>query len=158
MADAFFSHLQWTGAAKGPTRDPATFSRDLSVSLNASALPMSSAPGYGGDLSRANPEQLFVASLSACHALTYLFLAAKNHIHVIDYRDDAEGHLGLVDGRIRMQRVTLRPLITLESGADEHRARMLLAKAHDNCFITNSVTTSVAVVPAFAFAETAASR
>ena len=158
MADAFFSHLQWTGAAKGPTRDPATFSRDLSVSLNATALPMSSAPGYGGDLSRANPEQLFVASLSACHALTYLFLAAKNHIPVIDYRDDAEGHLGLVDGRVRMQRVTLRPLITLESGADEPRARALLAKAHDNCFIANSVTTSVAVMPAFAFAEAAASR
>jgi len=158
MADAFFSHLQWTGAAKGATREPATFSRDLSVSLNAATLPMSSAPGYGGDLSRANPEQLFVASLSACHALTYLFLAAKNHIAVIDYRDDAEGHLGLVDGRVRMQRVTLRPLITLESGADEPGARALLAKAHDNCFIANSVTTSVAVMPAFACAETAVSR
>ena len=57
-----------------------------------------------------------------------------------------------------MQRVTLRPLITLESGADEPRARALLAKAHDNCFIANSVTTSVAVMPAFAFAEAAASR
>ena len=77
---------------------------------------------------------------------------------MIDYRDDAEGHLGLVDGRVRMQRVTLRPLITLESGADEPRARALLAKAHDNCFIANSVTTSIAVMPAFAFAETAASR
>jgi organic hydroperoxide reductase OsmC/OhrA len=158
MADAFFSHLQWTGAAKGATRDPATFSRDLSVSVSTSTLPVSSAPGYGGDLSRANPEQLFVASISACHALTYLFLAAKNHIAVVDYRDDAEGHLALVDGRIRMQRVTLRPLITLESGADEPRARGLLAKAHDNCFIASSVTTSVAVVPAFAFAEAAASR
>jgi organic hydroperoxide reductase OsmC/OhrA len=142
----------------GPTRDPATFSRDLNVSLNSATLQMSSAPGYGGDLSRANPEQLFVASLSACHALTYLFLAAKDHIPVIDYRDDAEGHLGLVDGRVRMSRVTLRPLITLEAGADEPRARALVTKAHDNCFIANSVTTSVAVLPAFAFAEAAASR
>jgi len=75
-----------------------------------------------------------------------------------DFYDDAEGHLGLVDGKVRMQRVTLRPLITLESGADEARAHALLAKAHDNCFIANSVTTSVAVMPAFAFAETAASR
>ena len=143
---------------QGPTRDPATFSRDLNVSMDATTLPMSSAPGYGGDPSRANPEQLFVASLSACHALTYLFLAAKNQIPVIGYRDDAEGHLGLVDGRIRMSRVTLRPLITLESGANEARARALVAKAHDSCFIANSVTTSVDVsATAFAFAESGCS-
>jgi organic hydroperoxide reductase OsmC/OhrA len=158
MADVFISRLEWTGAAKGPTRDPATFSRDLNVSVGAITFPMSSAPSYRGDLSRANPEQLFVASLSACHALTYLFLAAKHQIPVIGYRDDAEGHLGLVDGRMRMSQVTLRPLITLESAADEDRARALAAKAHDGCFIGNSVTTPVDVVPVFAFAEAAASR
>jgi organic hydroperoxide reductase OsmC/OhrA len=112
---------------------------------------------YRGDPSRANPEQLFVASLSACHALTYLFLAAKHQILVIG-RDDAEGHLGPVDGRIRMSRVTLRPLITLEPGANEARARALVAKAHQSCFIANSVATPVDVVPTFAFAEAAASR
>ena len=158
MADVFISHLEWTGAAAGPTRDPATFSRDLTVSMDATTLPMSSAPGFRGDPSRTNPEQLFVASLSACHALTYLFLAAKNQIPVIGYRDEAEGHLGPVDGKIRMSRVTLRPLITLESGANEAGARALVAKAHDTCFIANSVATPVDVVPAFAFAETAASR
>ena len=65
MADVFISHLVWTGAAAGPTREPATFSRDLNVSMDAITLPMSSAPGYRGDPSRANPEQLFVAALSA---------------------------------------------------------------------------------------------
>ena len=70
----------------------------------------------------------------------------------------AEGHLGLVDGKIRMSRVTLRPLITLESGADEARARALVATAHESCFIANSVATPVDVVPAFAFAEAAVSR
>jgi organic hydroperoxide reductase OsmC/OhrA len=158
MADVFISHLEWTGAAAGPTRDPATFSRDLDVSLDAITLPMSSAPGYRGDPSRANPEQLFVASLSACHALTYLFLAAKNRIPVIGYSDDAEGQLGQVDGKIRMSRVTLRPLITLASGVDEARARTLVTAAHESCFIANSVATPVDVVPVFAFAETAASR
>ena len=138
MADVFVARLEWAGAAKGPTRYPSTFSRDLSVSLDATTLPMSSAPGYRGDPSRANPEQLFVASLSACHALTYLFLAARDQISVIGNQDDAEGRLGLVDGKMRMSRVTLRPLITLGSGADEDRARALVAKAHDNCFIGNS--------------------
>jgi organic hydroperoxide reductase OsmC/OhrA len=151
MADVFRCRLEWTGAAKGSTRDPATFSRDLSVSMDAITLPMSSAPRYRGDPSRANPEQLFVASLSACQALTYLFLAAKNGVAVVAYADDAEGCLGAVDGKIRMSRVTLRPRITLEAGANEVRARELVAKAHEGCFIANSVATPVDIEPTFLF-------
>ena len=154
MADAFTSHLEWTGASKGPTRDPSAFSRDLKVSFAAFTLPMSSAPNYGGDPSRANPEQLFVAALSACQALTYLFLAAKNDIGVVDYTDDGEGRLGLVDGKIRMSHVTLRPRIVLEPGANEARARELVTKAHKGCFIANSVATPVEIAPTFAFAGT----
>lgn len=157
MADVFVSHLEWTGAAKGPTRDPATFSRDLHLSGDAIALPMSSAPGYRGDPSRANPEQLFVASISACQALTYLFLAAKNGVAIISYTDDAEGRLGIVDGKIRMSRVTLRPRITLEAGTNETRARELVAKAHAGCFVANSVSTPVDIEPTFAFTDAPAS-
>jgi len=153
MADVFISHLEWTGAAKGPTRDPATFSRDLNFSVDAITLPMSSAPSYRGDPSRANPEQLFVASLSACQALTYLFLAAKNGVAIVRYTDDAEGHLGVVDGKIRMSRVTLRPQITLEAKDQEARARELVAKAHEGCFVANSVSTAVEIAPTFTFAE-----
>jgi organic hydroperoxide reductase OsmC/OhrA len=153
--EVFTSRLEWTGAAAGPTRDPATFSRDLNVSMGDVALAMSSAPGYRGDPSRANPEQLLVASLSACQALTYLFLAAKSEVAVVGYRDDAEGRLALVDGRIRMSRVTLRPLITLAAGTDEERAREIVATAHARCFIANSVSTPVDIVPAFVFAEAA---
>lgn len=152
MSDVFVAHLEWAGAADGPTRDPATFSRDLDVTVGTLTLPMSSAPGYRGDPSRMNPEQLFVVSLSACQALTYLFLAAKNGVRVAGYTDDAEGHLGIVDGRIRMSRVTLRPRITLEAGAEEARARDLVAKAHESCFIANSVSTPIDLAPTFALA------
>ena len=152
MADAFISHLEWTGA----TRDPATFSRDLTVALETITLSMSSAPSYRGDPSRTNPEQLFVAALSACQALTYLFLAARNGVVVLGYTDDAEGRLALKDGKMRMSRVTLRPRITIEAGGNETRARELIAKAHDGCFIANSVSTSVEIAPVFAFTESAA--
>ena len=151
MADTFISHLVWTGAAKGPTQDPVAFSRDLTLSLDALTLPMSSAPSYRGDPTRANPEQLFVASISACQALTYLFLAAKNGVAVTGYTDDAEGRLGVVDGKVRMSHVTLRPRITLEAGANETRARELVAKAHGGCFVANSVSTPIDIVPTFAF-------
>jgi organic hydroperoxide reductase OsmC/OhrA len=155
MADIFVSHLDWSGAARGPTRDAATFSRDLNVTIDAITLPMSSAPGFRGDPSRVNPEQLFVASLSACQALTYLFLAARNQIAIVQYSDDAQGWLELVDGKMRMSRVLLRPRITLEPGADEATARQLVERAHANCFIANSVAATVAIEPALEFAATA---
>lgn len=152
MADIFTAHLDWTGAARGPARDPASFSRDLEMTFDGITLPMSAAPGYRGDPSRLNPEQLFVAALSACQALTYLYLAARHGIPVMSYTDDAEGRLRAVDGTMRVARVTLRPRIVLEAGADETRARELVAKAHAGCFIANSVTTEIALEPAFAVA------
>jgi organic hydroperoxide reductase OsmC/OhrA len=153
MADVFVTHLDWTGAARGPARDPATFSRDLALSVAGLAIPMSSAPGYRGDPARVNPEQLFVASLSACQALTYLFLAAKHGVAVAGYSDEAEGRLGIVEGRIRMARVTLHPRITLDAGADEARARELVSRAHDGCFVANSVATPVEIEPTIVFAD-----
>lgn len=156
MADIFTSRLEWSGAAKGPARDPDTFSRDLSVTVDGVVLPMSSAPGFHGDASRVNPEQLFVAAVSSCQALTYLFLAAKNRVGIVAYADDAEGRLALLGGTLRMTQVTLRPRITLEAGASETRARELVDKAHRGCFIANSVSAEVAIEPVFTFAETTA--
>jgi organic hydroperoxide reductase OsmC/OhrA len=154
MADSFTSVVEWTGAGKGPTRDPASFSRDLRVSIGPLALEMSSAPGFRGDASRANPEQLFVASLSACQTLTYLFLAARSGIAVVGYLDEAEGWLERADGAMRMTRVRLRPHIVLESGADVARARELVDKAHEQCFIGNSVSTRVTIEPRIECATT----
>jgi organic hydroperoxide reductase OsmC/OhrA len=155
MAELFVSHLNWTGAAGGPARDTTSFSRDLQVDVGPTSLPMSSAPGFRGDPRRVNPEQLFVAALSSCQALTYLFLAAKHRIGVVEYTDDAEGRLDMVDGRMRMSDVTLRPRIVVEYTADEARARELVEQAHRQCFIGNSVVTAVRIEPAVVCAPVA---
>ena len=154
MADVFLSHLEWTGYNARPASS-ASFSRDLAVSIDGITMPVSAAPGYGGDPARANPEQLFVAALSACQALTYLFLAARSGVRVVGYTDDAEGQLGNDGGRMHMSQVTLRPRITLEPGSDEARALALVEKAHEQCFIGNSVSTQVQLVPTVAFDNTA---
>ena len=154
MAESFRSLVEWTGAGKGPTRDPSSFSRDLRVSVGPIALEMSSAPEFHGDASRANPEQLFVASLSACQTLTYLFLAAKSGVAVVGYVDEAEGWLEHADRGMRMTRVRLRPHIVLENAADAATARELVDKAHTQCFIGNSVSTSVTIEPRIEFATT----
>lgn len=150
MAEVFKCRLNWTGATHGPTQDYGTFSRDLEVRLeNGFTIPMSAAQSYKGDATRTNPEQLMVAALSACQALTYLALAARNGVSVIGYSDDADGRLALVESKIRMSQVTLRPRIALTLGSDEARARDLVTKAHEQCFISNSVTTKVTVEASF---------
>jgi len=156
MADAFTCHLVWSGAAAGPTVDANRFSRDLTVGYDGAAggaapapIAMSAAPAFKGDGSRVNPEVLLVTALSSCQALTYLFLAARAGVEVTAYSDDADGHLGIVDGKMRVSRVTLRPSITLAAGADEDQAAALIDKAHEQCFISSSVTTRIAIEPRF---------
>jgi organic hydroperoxide reductase OsmC/OhrA len=144
----FVTTLVWSGAAHGATSHPERFSRDLDVSFGTCELPMSSAPDYRGDASRANPEQLFVAALSSCQALTFLYLAARKGIHVVGYADDAEGELESVDGRLRMTQVRLRPRIVTAGDVDAADVVALVHKAHHGCFIANSVTAAVEIVPA----------
>jgi organic hydroperoxide reductase OsmC/OhrA len=153
MTHVFLSHLDWSGAVKGATRDVATLDRDLDVTIDGRTIPMSSAPAFGGDPLRVNPEQLYVAALSACHALTFLFLAARDHLLVRGYCDDAVGELAMVDGKLRMAVVKLRPQITLDPDADVARARLLVDQAHRQCFIGNSVSAKVEVEPDITFAS-----
>ena len=92
-----------------------------------------------------DPEEAFVASLSSCHMLFFLSLAAKRGIVVDRYEDDAYGHLDKdAEGRHAMTKVVLRPKA---SYAGEPPARETLERlhhrAHDLCFIANSVRTEV---------------
>lgn len=156
MTDVFSSHLEWTGAARGTTGAPGDFSRDLSVLVDGQTLAMSSAPAFRGNPARINPEQLYVAAISACQALTYLALAARKQVVIEAYSDDAEGWLEKIDGRLRMSRVRLRPCITFAADADERTARDLIERAHEQCFIGNSVTASIAIEPTFVRARLSA--
>jgi organic hydroperoxide reductase OsmC/OhrA len=151
MAHLFLSHLDWIGAASGATRDVATLDRNLDVTVDGITMPMSAAPAFGGDPLRVNPEQLYVAALSACHALTFLFLAARSQILVTGYTDDAIGELASVDGKMRMSTVQLRPHIMLDPSASIERVRVLVDTAHRQCFIGNSVSAAVSVEPTITF-------
>lgn len=98
-----------------------------------------------------DPEEAFVASLSSCHMLWFLSIAAKQKFVVESYRDDAVGVMGKnADGRTIMARVTLRPAVTFGGGAQPSREQLdaLHHAAHDECFIANSVMTEVVCEPA----------
>jgi len=97
-------------------------------------------PAFRGDRYRWNPEELLVASLSACHKLWYLHLAAGAGITVTAYTDRAEGVMEV--GRDGV----LHPTVTVAKG-DPERARTLHKPAHEKCFIANSVNFAVECEP-----------
>ncbi len=95
-----------------------------------------------------NPEAAFIASLSACHMLWFLDLAAQAGFVVASYDDDAEGTLGRsAPGRMAMTRVALRPAIVFSGDRRPSAAEIdaLHHEAHERCFIANSVKTEVVV-------------
>ncbi|HEX7111909.1 MAG TPA: OsmC family protein, partial [Mizugakiibacter sp.] len=108
-------------------------------------IPGSSDPQFRGDRTRWNPEELLVASLSACHQLWYLHLAAEAGVVVTAYVDRAEGVMAeTADGGGRFTRVVLRPDITIAAG-DAVLAQALHERAHALCFIARSVNFPVEI-------------
>jgi len=145
MSATYTSVLSWTGARRGATVDPKTFSRDLVLTFDDQIVNASAAPEFSGDPARVNPEEMLVGAVSACQALTFLFLAARKGIHVVSYEDRAEGTLAPIDGKMRMSAIVLHPVIGLETGSDLALAETLVDKAHDGCFIANSLNAPVKI-------------
>lgn len=93
-----------------------------------------------------DPEEAFVASLSSCHMLFFLYLAGKAKLVVDEYVDEAMGVIEKnEEGRMAMTRVTLHPKITFSGPEQPSREKLeeLHHKAHELCFIANSVKTKV---------------
>ncbi|HEY0880383.1 MAG TPA: OsmC family protein, partial [Archangium sp.] len=94
-----------------------------------------------------DPEEAFVASLSSCHMLTFLFLAANDGFVCESYEDEAEGLLANDGGGQSITEVVLRPRIAW-SGERTPTAEELEAlhhRAHEECFIARSVKTQIRV-------------
>ncbi len=136
----YSAHLVWTGAARGPTSDYASYSRDHVVRIAGKPdLAGSADPLFRGDPARHNPEDWLVAALSACHMLTYLALCARTRIQVLAYEDEASGTMAIEGGGGHFTEVVLRPKVTLVAGSDAKAAEALHEEAHRHCFIAASV-------------------
>jgi organic hydroperoxide reductase OsmC/OhrA len=86
-----------------------------------------------------DPEEAFVASLSACHMLWFLHLARDAGYVVASYRDAAEGVMAKnADGKLAMTKVTLKPYIVFKGNQPSPQdVDHLHHRAHEECFIAN---------------------
>jgi organic hydroperoxide reductase OsmC/OhrA len=143
--------VNWTGNQGTGTSSYSAYSRAHEISVPGKpAIPGSSDPAFRGDPACWNPEELLVASLSACHQLWYLHLCAEAGIIVHAYSDDASGVMvEQPDGAGQFESVTLRPHARLACGADEQAARALHREAAKMCFIARSVSFRVDHEPSF---------
>ncbi|MGB5949316.1 MAG: OsmC family protein [Parvibaculum sp.] len=141
--------VTWAGNLGEGTTGYRAYSRAHEISAPGKpAIPGSAEPKFRGDAARWNPEELLVASISACHKLWYLHLCAVAGVVVTAYSDAAEGIMMEGEGGSgRFTGVTLRPHVTIAAGSDREKALALHHKAHEMCFISNSVNFPVAVEP-----------
>jgi len=146
-------NIRWTGNTGTGTTDFRGYKRDHEISIAGKpTIPASSDPTFRGDRTRYNPEELLVASLSACHMLWYLHLSAEAGIVVTDYHDDATGAmLETDDGGGHFTQVTLRPVVKVAGEVDPELAGRLHERAHHLCFIANSVNFPVLCEPLLEF-------
>ncbi|WP_224406241.1 OsmC family protein [Afifella sp. IM 167] len=94
-----------------------------------------------------DPEEGLVASLSSCHMLFFLDLIRKSGFTPIRYEDEAEGVLGVIEPRRKaIVKVILRPKTVFDGEAPDHdKLEEIHHKAHELCFIANSLKSEIVV-------------
>ena len=147
----YTTQLTWN--REGTDFTPKTYSRTHSITFGGGInVEGSAAPEFLGKAELVNPEELFVASLSSCFMLTFIYLACTKNLVINTYKAEAVGTLGKnSEGKMAMLEVIIKPDITWEGEEpDATLLQDLFHKAHDMCFISCSVKTEVKVEHAIA--------
>ena len=124
-------------------------SHDISFN-GAYAVSADAAPDWGGDPASVNPEQTIAASLSSCHMMTFLSVAARADWPVATYYDHAVAQLGKADnGRMAVTEIKLAPRVTFDTGfrVTPDDLIKMHQKAHKLCFVANSVSAAIKIEP-----------
>lgn len=147
--------MQWTGNKGRGTSGYREYERSYTLSVDDKPqLYGSSDPTFRGDKTKYNPEDMLLASLSACHMLSYLHVCVNAGIVVIDYADNATGSMITTsNGAGRFTEVTLNPVVTITDPSKTNEANALHKKARELCFIANSVNFEVKHNPVCNFSE-----
>ena len=128
---------------------PETFSKNHKIYINDNIFNAGSAPEYGGKENEINPEQSLVASISSCHMMTFLALAAKMRWPVKSYKDKALAFLGKNSkGKMCVNKIELNPKIVFEGDFSVSSEEMdkMQDRSHRYCFVANSLSDEVEII------------
>lgn len=141
MADApiyfYDTQIEWKG------------DRDLQVA--SGKLPVIAAgapPEFKGREGLWAPEHLFVASLNSCYMLTLLAIAEFSKIAIVSFSSSAKGKLEKVAGSsYQVTEIVVKPRVAIAAVADLARMPRIFEKAKENCFVSNSIKSTIKIEP-----------
>ena len=123
--------------------------KDLSV--NAPGLPSivgGAPPEFQGREGVWAPEHLFVASLNSCYVLALLAIAEFSKVPLVSCTANAKGRLEKVKGSgFQIVEIIVKPKVVLANASDLSRMPRILEKAKENCFVSNSIKTTIVIEP-----------
>ncbi|MFT5674517.1 MAG: organic hydroperoxide reductase OsmC/OhrA [Paraglaciecola sp.] len=149
---AYFAEINWTRGADEKYIDN-EYSRghewifDGGARIQASSSPHIVPLPFSVE-ANVDPEEAFIASLSSCHMLFFLSIAAKLKYVIDSYVDNAVGVMKIdSDGKMAMTKVTLRPRVSCsgEKFPTTEQLEKMHHQAHEQCFIANSVKAEIVI-------------
>jgi organic hydroperoxide reductase OsmC/OhrA len=138
MRHSFALNLRWRNTREFDGEFERDYSHEGYVSIPGhGSLVTSAAEAFGGDPNLWNPEQLLMSAISQCHLLSFLYVANRDGVDILDYLDDVTGEMEYQGGRGAMTSVTLRP--TVVTLADPREIERLHEEAKAFCVMRSSV-------------------
>jgi organic hydroperoxide reductase OsmC/OhrA len=145
--------IEWAGGAAAADFIKLRYTREHRWTFDGGAVVEGSSspsvvPAPWSNPKAVDPEEAFVAAISSCHMLTFLFVAAKAGFAIESYRDEAVGVMSkTAEGVAWVSKVTLSPVIRYAGNRvpDADELAKLHHDAHAGCFIANSVKTEIAI-------------
>ena len=144
----YTSRCEWEGST-GAGYDAYDRTHRATAPPAHDSLTLSADPAFRGVPELLDPEQLLVLAASSCQLLSFLAVAARARIDVVEYHDDAEAEMPEDDRPVRVTRITLRPRITVRGEVTDSRLTHLVEVAHRECYIANSVSSEIVIEPAY---------
>jgi organic hydroperoxide reductase OsmC/OhrA len=145
--------IEWTGGAAAADFVKLRYTREHRWTFDGGAVVEGSSspsvvPAPWSNPRAVDPEEAFVAAISSCHMLTFLFVAARAGFAIESYRDAAVGVMSKTpEGVAWVSKVTLSPVIRYAGNRvpDADELAKLHHDAHAGCFIANSVKTEIVI-------------
>ena len=94
-----------------------------------------------------SPEHLLVGAVNSCLMTTFLAIAENSSLDFVSFHSNAVGKLEMIDGKYLVSEIVLKPVVTILDPEQKERAERVIMKSEKACLISNSVKSTITVIP-----------